>query len=69
LAKAVGAELSFESKKNRFLLSQKFDLPKTQAKELSLLLSQIASWIMAKRRHITKVERERIVRVVKALIE
>jgi len=47
---------------------QKYDLPKTEAKEISLLLSEIGSWIMSRRKALTKEERERIIRVVKALV-
>jgi len=67
LASAVGAEVIYDGKKNQFALVQKFELPKTQAKEISLLLSEIGSWIVTNRRSMTKEERERIVRVIKAL--
>ena len=68
IASAVGAEVIYDGKKNRFALVQKFELPKTQAKEISLLLSEIGSWIVTSRRTMTKEERDRIVRVVKALV-
>jgi len=68
IASAVGAEVIYDGKKNRFALVQKFELPKTRAKEISLLLSEIGSWIAASRRSMTKEERDRIVRVVKALV-
>ncbi len=68
LASAVGAEIQFDSKKNIFFLVQKYEMPKTKAKELALLLSDIGTLIMNSRRTITREERDRIVRVVKALI-
>ena len=69
LAQAVGAEVHFDSKKNQFFLFQKYELPKTEAKELGLLLSEIASVILSRRKRISKGDRERIVRVVKAIVE
>jgi transcriptional regulator with XRE-family HTH domain len=68
LAKAVGAEIHFDSKRNVFYLTQQFQLPKTEAKELSLLLGEIGSLILSRRRSLTKEERERIVRVVRAVL-
>ncbi len=68
LASAVGAEVQIDSKKNIFFLVQKYEMPKLRAKELSLLLSDIGNIVMDSRRTITREERERIVRVVKALI-
>jgi len=65
---AIGADLQFDGKRNQFALVQKYDLPKTEAKEISLLLSEIGSWIMSRRKALTKEERERIIRVVKALV-
>jgi hypothetical protein len=43
-------------------------LPKTEAKELGLLLSEIASVILSRRKRISKGEREQIVRVIKAMV-
>lgn len=68
LARVVGADLHFDGKRNQFFLTQQFQLPKTEAKELSFLLSEIGSLILSRRRILTKEERERIVRVVKALV-
>jgi transcriptional regulator with XRE-family HTH domain len=68
LAQAIGARVHFDSEKNMFALFQQFDLPKTDAKQLSLLLSEIGSWIISRRKLVTKEERERIVRVVKASV-
>jgi hypothetical protein len=68
LAQAIGARVHFDSAKNVFAVFQQFDLPKTDAKQLSLLLSDIGSWIISRRKPITKDERERIVRVVKASV-
>jgi transcriptional regulator with XRE-family HTH domain len=68
LGQAIGADLQFDGEKNQFALVQKYELPKTEARELSLLLSEIGNWIMSRRKALTKEERERIVRVVKALI-
>jgi hypothetical protein len=39
-----------------------------EAKEISLLLSEIGNWIMSRRKPLTKEERERVVRVVKAVV-
>jgi hypothetical protein len=47
---------------------QKFDLPETDSKELSHLLSEIGDWIISRRKRITWEERDRIVRVVKAVV-
>jgi len=68
LAKVVGAEIHFDGKKNQFFLTQQFQLPKMEAKDLSLLLSEIGSTILSCRRKLTKEERDKIVRVVKALV-
>jgi transcriptional regulator with XRE-family HTH domain len=68
LASAIGAEVQFEENGKQFALVQKYDLPRTEAKELSLLLSQIGNWIQSRGKAISKGDRERIVRVVKALI-
>jgi hypothetical protein len=65
----VGADVHFESKRNRFGLVQKYELPKTQPKALSLFLSEIGNSIVSRRKTITKEERERIVRVVRALVQ
>ena len=68
LAKVIGAEVHYESSRNLFSLTQAFEMPKTEAKELNLLLSEIGNIVMTKRRSLSKEERERIVRVVKALV-
>jgi transcriptional regulator with XRE-family HTH domain len=68
LASAVGAEVQFDGRRNQFALVQKYDLPRTEAKELSLLLSEIGSWILSRGKPISKEDRERIVRVVKAVV-
>ena len=68
LGQAIGARVHFDGKKNVFALFQQFELPKTEAKELSLLLSEIGSWIISRRKPVTKDERERLVRVVKAVL-
>jgi hypothetical protein len=68
LAQSIGARVHFDSKKNTFALMHDFEIPKTKAKELSMLLSEIGSWILSRRKVITKEERERIVRVVKAVV-
>jgi transcriptional regulator with XRE-family HTH domain len=69
LAQAIGARVHFDSEKNMFALFQQFDLPKTNAKELSLLLSEIGSWIISRRKPLTKDERDRMVRIVKATLD
>ena len=68
LGKVLGAEVHFDGRKNKFYLTQQFQLPKTEVKELSLLLSEIGSLILSRRRTLTAEERERIVRVVKAVV-
>ena len=68
LGKSVGADVHFDGKKNRFFLTQQYELPKTRGKELSLLLSEIGSTIMSRGKSLSKEERGRIVRVVKALV-
>ena len=69
LAKAIRAEVRYEGDGDRFYLTQQFELPKTEGKEISLLLHEIGSWIMTRRKPLTKEERERIVRVVKAVVD
>jgi transcriptional regulator with XRE-family HTH domain len=69
LAAAVGAEVHFDGKKNQFFLTQKFQLPEVGTKELNLLLSEIGSLVLSRRKSLTKEERERIARVVKAVLE
>jgi hypothetical protein len=68
LAQTVGAEIQFDSARNQFALVQKYDLPETESKELGLLLSEIGDWIISRKKRITKGERDRIVRVVKAVL-
>jgi hypothetical protein len=68
LAQSIGARVHFDSEKNLFALFQQFELPKTEAKELSLLLSEIGSWMISRRKPLSKEERAQIVRVVKALV-
>jgi transcriptional regulator with XRE-family HTH domain len=68
LATAVGAEVHFDVKKNQFYLTQQFQLPDAGTKELNLLLSEIGSAILSRRTSLAKDERERIVRVVKAVL-
>jgi hypothetical protein len=63
-----GHLLPGNSARNQFALVQKYDLPRTEAKELSLLLSQIGSWVLSRGKLISKEDPERIVRVVKALV-
>ena len=66
LAQAVGAEVQFDSIKNQFALVQRYIVPETDSKELSRLLSEIGDWIISRKKRMTKEERERILRVVKA---
>ena len=67
LAKAVGARVGFDSKRNRFAVLQDTDWRPDL--EVSMILSQIAAVLVASgRRHFSKEERERIVRVVEALV-
>jgi hypothetical protein len=47
---------------------QKFELPETDSKDLGLLLSEIGDWIISRRKRMTRQERDRIVRVVKAVL-
>ena len=68
LAQTVGAEVQFDSERNQFALVQKFELPETDSKDLRLLLSEIGDWIVSRRKRMTREERDRIVRVVKALM-
>jgi hypothetical protein len=68
LAQSIGAQVRFEEKNNLFELVQDFELPKTESKELSLLLSEIGSVILARRKKLTRDQRKQIVRVVKALL-
>ena len=68
LAATLGADLQFDTANNQFALVQRYDLPRTEAKELSLLLSEIGSWILSRRKRLTGEERELILRVVKAMV-
>ena len=68
LAQTVGAEVQFDSARNLFALMQKFELPETDSKDLGLLLSEIGDWIISRRKRMTRQERDRIVRVVKAVL-
>ncbi len=67
LARSMGARVHFDSKKNRFALLQ--DIDWRPEKELSLILSDIASVLVASgKKRFSQEERERIVRVVTALV-
>jgi transcriptional regulator with XRE-family HTH domain len=67
LARTMGARVHFDSKRNRFALLQ--DIDWRPEKELSLVLSDIASVLVASgKKHFTQGERDRISRVVKALM-
>ncbi len=68
LAQTIGAEVQFDSARNQFVLVQKYELPETDSKDLGLLLSEIGDWILSRKKRITREERERIVRVVKAVL-
>jgi hypothetical protein len=48
---------------------QPVDLPQTDHREMSLMFSEIASWILSRRNKITKQERELVVRVDKAVLD
>lgn len=69
LAASIGGEVTFDSKKNQFAIVQKYELPKTEAKEVSLLLSEIGAMIVSRRKPMSREEREKIARVVKALVQ
>ncbi len=74
LAQVVGTNIVFDSRTNRFALVQTIDMKKLPPNhEFSLLMSQIASILMAQlartgRKKFTKEESDRILRVVKALV-
>jgi hypothetical protein len=68
LGQAIGASVHFDSEKNTFTLVQQVEIPQTRAKELSNMLSEIGSIILNRGKPLTKEERERVVRVVKALV-
>ena len=69
LAQAVNADVKFDSKKNLLHLVRRYEVPDTGARELNRLLAEIGRLISGKRKEITTEERERIVRVVKALLD
>ncbi len=75
LAHVVGANVAFDSRTNKFALIQTIDLKRIPPNhEFSLLVSQIASILMGQlirtgKKKFTKEERERIVRVVKAVVQ
>ena len=68
LGRVIGADVQFDSDKNLFHLTQRIDMPKTEEKELSLMLSEIGSWVLSRGRPVTREDRALVVRVVKALI-
>ena len=68
LASAVGSKVHFHSEKGTFAIYQDVELPETESKELTLLYSEIGSWILTRRKTLKKEEREQIVRVVKAML-
>jgi hypothetical protein len=67
LAKSVGGEIRF-TRKGEFFVQQPYQLPEIQQKELSLLLSELATMVIGKGKPFTKEDRETIVRVVKAVL-
>lgn len=69
LAKVVSAKVTFHSDKGTFAICQEFELPKTESREISLLLSEIGSVVMTHKKRLTKQERDTIVRVVKSLLD
>jgi hypothetical protein len=68
LAAAVGAKVHFDGKRNQFSITQPFQLPEAGTKELNLLLSEMGSVILSRKKSPTRQERERIVGVVKAVL-
>lgn len=68
LARAVGAEVRFMSDKNKFLISHEHESPDINARQISLLLSEIGTWLASRKKRLTEEERERLVRVLKAVV-
>jgi hypothetical protein len=67
LARSVGARVHFDSKKNKFALLQ--DIDWRPSMEFSMILSEIAAVLVASgKKHFSREERDRIVRVVKAVL-
>ena len=63
----MGARVHFDSEKNRFALLQ--DIDWQPGMEFSMLLSEIAAVLVASgKKHFSDEERDRIVRVVKAVV-
>ena len=69
LGKVINADVRFQSDKNKFLLAHDHETPDINAKQISLLLSEIGTWLASRKKRLTEEERERIVRVVKAMID
>ncbi len=67
LAKSIGGGIRF-TEKGEFFLEQPYQLPDVQQKELSLLLSEIGTIIVGKRKPFTSEDRERVLKVVKAVL-
>ena len=71
LAQSIGARVSFVTKDKsvHFGVCQDYEMPKTERREISLLLSQIGSLVLSSGRRISAEDRQRIVKVVRVLIE
>ena len=68
LSASLGAEVRFDTEENRFSIIQA-SIPETESKDLNLLLSEIARALTKSGKTKFSIgERERIVRVVKAVL-
>jgi hypothetical protein len=68
LARVAGADIRFNSSTNKFLLSYEHEAPDIDSKQISLLLSEVGTWLASRKKRLTDAERERIVNVVKAMV-
>ena len=69
LATSLGAQVMFDTKKGIFSLVQEFELPSTTSAEIRAVLNEIGRMLSARRKPLNRKERDRLLRVVKAVLE
>lgn len=69
LATSLGAQVTFDTKRGTFSLIQEFELPSTASEEIRSVLNDIGRILSARRKPMNREERDRLLRVVKAVLE
>lgn len=69
LANSLGAQITFDTKRRTFSLIQEFELPSTTSAEIRAVLNDIGRLLSARRKPLKREERDRLMRVVKAVLQ